>query len=334
MDILVDLVGLAIGIAALVWSADIFVGGSASLAQRLGVPPLIVGMVVIGFGTSMPEMLVSALSAIEGSPSIALGTAYGSNTANIGLILGVTAALAPVAVARSVTRRELPVLVAATALCWPLLSDGALSRMDALILLAAFVIAMAMNMRGQKGDELDGGREVTPNEASRASLGLLLLKVIGGLVILIGSSRLLVVSAIGLAKAIGVPDLVVGLTVVAVGTSLPELAASIAAVRRREHDLVIGNIIGSNLFNTLAVVGIACAISPMDDEASARTIADVCRRDLPFVCAATLLMGLFCIPRRRGSKALIGRWMGVALLFLYAAYVVVLVRPLAIGSGR
>lgn len=326
MGILADIVGLLIGFVALVWSADVFVDGSAALARRLGVPPLIVGMVVIGFGTSFPEMLVSALSALEGSPSIALGNAFGSCTANIGLILGLSAFLAPVAVARSVVRRELPVLVIATAICHFLLRDGSLSRVDGFALLAAFALAMAVNMGGSIAGRRDGNGDPAPGNAAAAPLGMTLLKVVGGLVVLAGSSRLLVVCAIGLAKALGVPDLVIGLTVVAIGTSLPELASAIAAVRRREHDLVTGNIIGSNLFNTLTVVGIASAIAPMRGDAASVTIADVLRRDLPFVWVATLLVALSCIPWRRGEPARIGRGMGMAMMLLYAVYVAVLLR--------
>lgn len=330
MDLLLYLAELIIGIAALVWSADVFVGGSAALARRLGVPSIVVGMVIIGFGTSMPEMLVSALSAMEGSPSIALGNAYGSNIANICLILGLTAALAPVAVPGTVLKREFPVLLVTTLVSWWMIAhDNAITRADAVAMLLLFAIAMAVNtLSGGQRHDADDEMKVEP--VGNGRLWALSLKVAGGLLVLIGSSRLLVLGAIGLAHAMGVPDLVIGLTIVAVGTSLPELASSIAAVRRREHDLVIGNIVGSNLFNTLAVVGIACAISPMDGESSAGTIATIWHRDLPFVCLATVLMGLFCIPRRRGG-AIIGRWMGIALLFLYAAYLAVLARPIAAG---
>lgn len=328
MEILGDIFGLVIGLVALMWSADVFVEGSAALARRLGVPPLIVGMVVIGFGTSLPEMLVSALSALEGSPSIALGNAFGSCTANIGLILGLSAFLAPVAIARSVVRRELPVLVVATAICHFLLRDGAFSRADGFALLAAFALAMAVNMAGSIAGRRDAQGESATGNAATAPLGMTLLKVIGGLVVLAGSSRLLVVCAIGLAKALGVPDLVIGLTIVAIGTSLPELASAIAAVRRREHDLVTGNILGSNLFNTLAVIGIASSIAPMEGNGASATIAAVLRRDLPFLWAATLLVGVSCIPRRRGARAFIGRGMGVAMMLLYAVYVVILMRAM------
>ena len=314
------LAGLAIGIALLVWSADLFVGNSASLARRLGLPPLLVGMFVIGFGTSLPEMMVSLISALEGNPSIALGNAYGSNIANIWLILGVTALLSPIAVADTVRLRDLPVLFFVTALAGVLLANGVISRLDALIMLVAFVAVCIWNMtHGAMMPEADdkGGKQ--------APLWKMLLGVVAGLVIVVASSRVLVVSAVGLAKAVGVPDLVVGLTVVAIGTSLPELASSIAAISRHEHDMALGNVIGSNLFNTLLVVGIAGVTRPIDGEGGASVINAVFHRDYPAMALATFLLALAC-RKPRGRAARIRRWEGGVFMALYIAYVVLLAK--------
>ncbi|MBP5543543.1 MAG: calcium/sodium antiporter [Kiritimatiellae bacterium] len=314
------LAGLAIGIAFLVWSADLFVGNSASLARRLGLPPLLVGMFVIGFGTSLPEMMVSLISALEGNPSIALGNAYGSNIANIWLILGVTALLSPITVADTVRRRDLPVLFFVTALAGVLLANGVISRLDALLMLVAFVAVCIWNMtHGAVMPEADD------KGVKQAPLWKMLLGVVAGLVIVVASSRLLVVSAVGLAKAVGVPDLVVGLTVVAIGTSLPELASSIAAISRQEHDMALGNVIGSNLFNTLFVVGIAGVTRPIDGEGGALVIKDVLHRDYPTMALATFLLAVAC-RKPRGRAARIDRWEGGLFLVLYIAYVALLAK--------
>ena len=314
------LAGLVIGIAFLVWSADLFVGNSASLARRLGLPPLLVGMFVIGFGTSLPEMMVSLISALEGNPSIALGNAYGSNIANIWLILGVTALLSPIAVADTVRLRDLPVLFFVTALAGVLLANGVISRLDALIMLGAFVAVCIWNMtHGAVMPEADD------DDRKQVPLWKMLLGVVAGLVIVVASSRVLVVSAVGLAKAVGVPDLVVGLTVVAIGTSLPELASSIAAISRQEHDMALGNVIGSNLFNTLLVVGIAGVTRPIDGEGGALVIKDVLHRDYPTMALATFLLAVACC-KSRGHAARIRRWEGGVFMALYIAYMVLLAK--------
>ena len=323
MDLLLDFLGLAVGIAVLVWSADIFVGGSAALARRCGMSSLLIGMVVIGFGTSMPEMLVSVLSAAEGSPSIALGNAYGSNTANIGLILGLTATLAPILVARSVFCRELPILLGATVISYALFFNGVITRIESVVLLVLFLGILCFNIYHGKRVPEDTANDA---EVKPMSLGKSLLMVVGGLVLLVGSSRLLVICAIGIARVLGVPDLIIGLTIVAVGTSLPELASSIAAIRKKEHDLVLGNIIGSNLFNTLAVVGLACVITPMTDGTDREAVHAVIVRDYPVVLALTVFLMVFCIPWRRGDKAVINRLEGAFLLLAYLGYLGWLIR--------
>ena len=323
MDFFLNLLGIAAGIAILVWSADIFVDGSVAFARRCGMSPLLIGMVIIGFGTSAPEMLVSVMAAIEHNPSIALGNAYGSNIANIGLILGLTAALAPITVQRSVVWREVPLLLFATAVAGAFLwRGGVISRTDAVAMLAIFLAIMVFNGvfgRGQQS-EADGAT------ARPVSLGRAIAMILAGLALLVGSSRLLVFCATNVARILGVPDLIIGLTIVAIGTSLPELASSIAAIRKHEHDLVIGNIVGSNLFNTLAVVGLACVISPMTAGAEKDAVLTIMRRDFPVVLAMTVFLWLTCIPWKRGCGAVIHRYEGLFLLFCFVAYMAWLVR--------
>lgn len=321
MEILLNLLGLAAGIAVLVWSADIFVDGSAAFAKRCGMSSLLIGMLIIGFGTSMPELLVSVLSALEGSPSIALGNAYGSNTANIGLILGLTALIAPVAVTRDVLKRQLPALISVVFVCGVLLINGTLSRFDAIIMLVFFVGFLIFSIKNNATAKI----EENDNVCKMMSLRKSLLLIFVGLALLIGSSRLLVICAIKIATILGVPDLIIGLTIVAIGTSLPELASSLAAIKKQEHDLAIGNVIGSNFFNTLAVVGLACVISPMTDDAARKTVHSILVRDYPVMTAITVMLLLCCIPFNREGKAIITRYEGAILLASFLAYVIWLI---------
>ena len=324
MPPLLPLLAVAAGLAALVWSADRFVDGAAASARLLGVPALLVGMIVVGFGTSAPELTVSAISAWEGNPSIALGNAWGSNICNLALILGVAAAIRPLAIRREALRFDLPVLFGSTALAWRLLADGAVSRADAWILLAAFAAWLVASVRRA----VRGGPtpDAAPGNAPGAGLTgrMAAFWTVAGLAVLVVSSRVLVWGAVELAHALGVSDLVIGLTVVAVGTSLPELASSIAAARKGADDLAVGNVIGSNLFNTLAVVGLAGAIRPMDAIAPA-----VSARDVPWTLFLTGLL-LFALPfpnvfAKAGGRRL-ERPGGLLLAVLYAAYLALLVR--------
>jgi cation:H+ antiporter len=309
------------GLALLVWSADRFVEGSSSTARHFGMPPLLIGMVIVGFGTSAPEMVVSALAASQGNPGLALGNAYGSNIANIALILGLTALISPLAIHSQVLRRELPILTAVTGLAAWQLWDGAITRTDALILLGVFGGLMAWTIRqGMKGKadalsmEMEQELEAHPMPLNRAIVWLSV-----GLILLIASSRILVWGAVEIAHGFGVSDLIIGLTIVAVGTSLPELASSIIATRKGEHDMALGNVLGSNLFNTLAVVGIAGTIHPMPVE------PDVLSRDI--LMMGTLTLSLFIIGYDfRGTGRRINRVEGTALVTAYIGYTVYLVR--------
>ncbi|AHF03277.1 sodium:calcium antiporter [Marichromatium purpuratum 984] len=307
-------VAVIAGLALLVWSADRFVEGAAATASHLGMPALLIGMVVVGFGTSAPEMVVSGFAAAQGNPGLALGNAYGSNITNIALILGITALLSPIAVHSRLLRRELPLLALITALAVYQLWDGELSRFDAWGLLAVFALVMGwtivQGMRG-RGDAL-GGEMAQELECHPLPLGRALWLLALGLVVLLASSRLLVWGAVEIAHGFGVSDLVIGLTIVAIGTSLPELASSIAAVRKGEHDLALGNVIGSNLFNTLAVVGIAGAIQPT------AIAPEVLSRDIPVMVLLTLSLFVFGYGWRRQGR--INRVEGTVLIGCYLTY--------------
>jgi len=312
--VLIASLAILAGLALLVWSADRFVEGSAATAGHFGMPPLLIGMVVVGFGTSAPEMVVSALAASQGNPGLALGNAYGSNITNIALILGITAVIAPIAVHSQVMRKELPILALVTLAAAWLLFDGELSRLDAAGLLVLFALLLGWSIWSgmRKTDdafatEMDAELAAHPMPIRKAILWLVV-----GLVLLIISSRVLVWGAVDLATRFGVSDLVIGLTIVAIGTSLPELASSIIAARKGEHDLALGNILGSNLFNTLAVVGIAGSIAPM------AVANEVLMRDIPVMVGLTL--ALFVLGYGFRGPGRINRVEGAGLLAVFVGY--------------
>jgi cation:H+ antiporter len=302
------------------------VTGAAATAQYFGMPPLLIGMVVVGFGTSVPEMLVSALAAMQGSPGIALGNAYGSNIANIALILGVTAVISPIMVHSAVLKKELPILTLVTAGSVWLISDLRISLIDALILLGVFAALMGWTIfEGirHNTDSLAGQMQARASEPA-LSIKRSVFWLIAGLFLLILSSRILVWGAVELARIFHVSDMIIGLTIVAVGTSLPELASSIIAARRNEHDIALGNVLGSNLFNTLAVVGIAGIIHPFTAEPA------VLFRDMPVMGGLTL--SLFIIGYGfRGRPGRINRVEGAVLLAVYLGYTLYLIRMAMTG---
>lgn len=314
------LLAVAFGLALLVWSADRFVEGSASVARHLGMPPLLIGMVIVGFGTSAPELTVSALASYQGNFGIALGNAYGSNITNIALILGLTALIRPIAIRSRVLRRELPILIAITVLAAWQMRDGAITRMDASVLLAVFAGLMAWTIwRGvQKKTDALGGQMERDMTVNAMPIRRAVFWIVSGLVFLIISSRFVVWGAVGIARGFGVSDLIIGLTIVAVGTSLPELASSLTAARKGEDDIALGNILGSNLFNTLAVVGIAGVIHPMS------VGPEVFSRDILVMTALTV--SLFVIGYGFWDPGRINRYEGGALLASYVGYTAYLVK--------
>jgi cation:H+ antiporter len=315
---LLALLAIAVGLVILVWSADRFVDGAAVTARHFNIPPLIIGMVIIGFGTSAPEMVVSALASWQGNPGIALGNAYGSNITNIALILGITALISPILVDSQVLRRTLPILTLVTILAaWQLLDDF-ISRADALILQGVFAAIMIWTVvQGRRDQQLAChdtlGQEVMAELDTRSMpLRKAVMWTVIGLLLLIVSSRILVWGAVSIAQGLGVSDLIIGLTVIAVGTSLPELASSVIAARKGEHDMALGNILGSNLFNTLAVVGIAGVIHPMG------VAHEVLTRDMTVMMGLTV--SLFVIGYGFRGQGRINRIEGLVLMSVYFAY--------------
>ena len=310
------ILAIVVGLGLLVWSADRFVEGAASTARYFGMPPLLVGMVIVGMGTSAPEMTVSVLAASQGSPGIALGNAYGSNITNIALILGLTALISPIIVHSQVVRKELPILMGVTLLAAWQLWDGDISRMDAIVLLLVFVALMAWTIwQGMRSKRDSLGQEIEA-ELSEHEMPIrhALMWTVIGLVVLIISSRLLVWGAVDIAQSLGVSDMIIGLTIVAVGTSLPELASSVIAARKGEHDIALGNIIGSNLFNTLAVVGLAGVIHPMAVD------AEVFSRDILVMIGLTFLLFVMAYAFNKQRSGRINRIEGGLLMLCYVSY--------------
>ncbi|KHT59120.1 calcium/sodium:proton antiporter [Alteromonas macleodii] len=305
---------ILIGLPVLLWSAGKFVGGAASVANHFGVSPLLIGMLIIGFGTSAPEIIVSVFAAIQGNSGIALGNAYGSNIANILLILGLTAIISPIAVKSEIIKKELPVLLGITFFAAWQVWDLNISKDDAFSLLGLFVLLLSWSIyHGMKGDkdaladEYD--EEINSNEGTVKTH---VMWLIAGLLLLVASSRMLVWGAVEVATFFGVSDTIIGLTVIAIGTSLPELASSLMAVKKGEHDLAIGNVIGSNMFNTLAVVGIAGTIQPM-------TVgSEFLYRDVMVMFASTIALFIFCIGIKRQGR--LNRLEGGAFVLAYTAY--------------
>ena len=326
---LLPIIAVVIGLVVLVWSADKFVDGAVGVARFCGMSTLLIGMVIVGFGTSAPEMVVSAISAMQDAPELALGNAYGSNIANIALILGVTAIISPVIVVRKALKRDLPILLAVTALSVILVSDGSIGRFDGIVLLLVFAGVMGFNIWNEIRQKSQAAETVEPefDSAEKPALGKSIMWLLVGLLLLVSSSRALVWGAVEIARALGVSDLLIGLTIVAVGTSLPELASSIAAARKGEDDLAFGNIIGSNLFNTLLVVGIAASIAPMDSFEPS-----VFNRDMPVMAVLTVLLLLFGLPVRKkridaGGHRIgrINRIEGATFLAIYVGYIGLLI---------
>lgn len=314
------------GLVLLVWSADKFVEGAAATAKHLGMPTLLIGMVIIGFGTSAPELAVSAMAASDGNPGLALGNGYGSNITNIALIVGLTAIIAPIAVHSQVIRKELPLLLVLTLIAGAQLLDGELSRLDGGVLLGVFAAVMGWSIyQGYQGkeDPLAGDTE-TEMIAHPMPLKSAIIWLVVGLVLLIVSSRILVWGAVTIAQSLGISDLIIGLTIVAIGTSLPELASALAAVKKNEHDLILGNILGSGIFNTLAVVGLAAVIKPLS------VAPEVLYRDWTLMFGLTLALLVMGFGLT-GWRKLISRVDGALLLLVYVGYTGYLFSTMAVS---
>jgi cation:H+ antiporter len=307
-----------LGFVLLVWGADRLVMGSAATARNLGISPLLIGLTIVGFGTSAPEILVSIIAAADGNPGIAVGNALGSNITNVALVLGITALITPLAIQSAVIRREIPILILIMFVNLMLMWDGVLTRLDGAVLLLGLTLMVGslihLGMRSRSTDPIiaEFDAEIRGDLTFTQSIGWTL---VGMLVLLIGA-RILVFGAVEMATAFGVSDLLIGLTVVALGTSLPELAASVVGALKGEHDIAVGNIIGSNMFNLLAVIGFAATITPMELPAA------VLERDFPMMAALILLLAAMGYEFEGHGR--INRVQGGALLFAYFGYLTTL----------
>lgn len=311
-----ELFAIGGGFVLLTWSADRFVSGASGIAFNLRVSPLIIGLTIVSLGTSAPEILVSVVAAMQGNAGLAIGNAIGSNIINTGLILGITAVIVPLGVHSSIIRRELPVMLLVMVVAFLLLLDGTLGRIDAVIMLTGmaailyWVVHIARRAHTQGADPISGefADEIPTDMPMGRSVFWL---VVAGLV-LIGSSRMLVWGAVSVAHSLGVSDLVIGLTIVALGTSLPELAASVASAFKKQHDIALGNIIGSNIFNILAVLGLPGLIDPGPVDAAVLT------RDFPVMLGLALLLFVMAYGWRGPGR--INRFEGAFLLTAFCGY--------------
>lgn len=323
---LIAAVAILAGFIILIWSADLFVDGAASIAENLGLSPIIIGLTIVSLGTSAPEVLVSVMAALTGSGTLAVGNAIGSNIANIGLVLAVTLLVAPLMVHGSCMKKEVPVLLIVTMGTGLLLLDGALSRLDGFLMIGALILLLYQMVRSQlKNKDLveEAEDEPLPHLKPKRAWFTFML----GLLLLVGSSRLLVYGAVVAAQELGVSELVIGLTIVAIGTSLPELAATLASAIRGHTEIALGNIIGSNLFNLLAVMSIPGMLAPM----SLRP--EILNRDYATMTFLTVFLSLAIYGSRYRSRsaeghAYIGRTVGVLLATFYALYYYVLHKTL------
>ena len=304
------------GVALLVWGADRFVDGSASVARNLRVPPLVIGLTIVSLGTSLPEMIVAAMAAMEGNNNLGIGNVMGSNIANIGLVLGTTALILPLTVKSMTLKREMPVLFLITFLMFALIADGELSTTDGAVLAIGLLMMLGWIVRIGLHDRHDPMvEEFTESLPEEMSMSRSVIWFIIGLVLLIVSSRMVVWGAVEIARFMGVSDLIIGLTIVAIGTSLPELVASIASALKDEADLAIGNVIGSNMFNSLAVLAMPGLIAP------GRFMPEALLRDFPIMLGFTIALFVVCFGLKLGR---INRIEGGLLVSAYGGYLYLL----------
>lgn len=325
---LLSLLALLIGFVLLVWSADRFVDGAAATASHFGVPSLLIGILIVGFGTSAPEMLVSAMAALDGNPDLALGNALGSNIINTGLVIGLTALIAPLTVHSGIIKKELPLLLSICFILGFFLIDFSLTRTESALLLLGFIGLLGWSVYSSIKAQGDSFGEAISNEMESQAkpLKTALIWLALGLTVMIASSRLLVWAAVEIATLLGISDLIIGLTIVALGTSLPELAASVIAARKGEHDIALGNIVGSNMFNLLAVVGIAGVIQPL-----ANITPAVLYRDwFSMVCLIFLLL---ITAFGFGQHGRINRIEGAMLIVVFFAYNTYLIQSVLSTNG-
>ena len=300
---------LIFGIVVVLKSADWLTNGAVGLATKLGISPIVIGLTIVAIGTSMPEFFVSIVSAIKGTPDLAVGNIVGSNIFNVLLIVGVAATVAPIAIQRATVRRDIPIAIVASIMLTFMMFDDNISRIDALILFAAFIAFIWITLRNSKNDanEKDASTEkVIPTWKS-------VLFIIFGLVGLVLGSNIFVDNASSLAHGWGISDAVIGLTIVAGGTSLPELATSAVAARKGDSGIAIGNVLGSNVFNILMILGLTGIISPMH-------IQNITYIDMAVMVISMALFWLFSFTKLR-----VERWEGCVLIACFLGYITWLV---------
>jgi len=307
------------GLVVLVWSADRFVNGAVSTARNFGMSPMLIGLTIVAFGTSAPEMIVSGTAALSDASNLAVGNAIGSNIANIGLVLGITALVSPIPLKAIVLKREFPILVITSLLVAILFLDYHLGYLDGIVMIVLLAASMFFLTRNNlDAPEILEEIDEIPSESTAKAITELVIS----LALLLGSSKLLVWGASGVASDLGVSELIIGLTIVAIGTSLPELAASVASALKGHHDIALGNIVGSNLFNLLAVLPIPALLNPV-------TLGEeVLLRDYSVMLALTIALAAFgYIMQKKGR---LGRRVGISLLTAYFGYMFLLYQSLSL----
>jgi cation:H+ antiporter len=327
MGIYLSAVYIVFGFAGLIWSADRFVLGASTTARNLGVSPLVIGLTIVAFGTSAPEIFTSATASLQGSPRIAIGNAIGSNIANLGIVLAITVLIHPIEIPLSLMKKELPALLGVSAICFVIFADFTLNYFDGVLLLFLAVVFLWRILKNLQVHEIDEEGEVgtiiNPKEISEDFIGEMstakaLALLFFGLILLIISANILVEGARSVATTLGISELIIGLTVMAIGTSLPELATSMTSALKGHYDLVLGNIIGSNIMNILLVLPVPALISPVVIQPVVLT------RDYATMMIITLGCAYFLYMRSR-KKQRIGRVAGTVLLTIYIAYTALLI---------
>lgn len=311
------ILGLLGGIVGLAWGADRFVDGASSLAKRLGISPLFIGLTLVSLGTSLPELLVTLTATLSDLPDVAVGNVVGSNISNIALILGTTAIVRPLTIHSRLLVTEFPLLLLISGSFWLAAFGGQINRLEGLGLIIGLVLFLLWMARSAKKESSDPmvSEAVQLTEGRIETVSGSLAAVLTGMIALVVGSRLLVWGGVGVAHAFGIPELVIGLSLVALGTSLPELATTLAGALKGEDDIAVGNIIGSNIFNCLAIVGVPATIKPMIVHETAMA------RDFPVMMALTLLLGPIFYPFNRSGVGVVNRLEGLLLLTAYFTYI-------------
>lgn len=305
---------ILVGIVLVLWGADRLTDGAVAVAEKMKMPQIVIGLTIVAMGTSMPEFCVSLVSALKGTTDLAVGNIVGSNIFNTLLIVGVSAWVAPMTILKSTVRKDIPFALFASIILFIMCLDGNISRLDAGILFVLFLVFMYVTLKGTKTKEDDTTAKTEPIEDNKKPMAawLSIVWIIVGLACLIGGSNLFVEGATKVAEHIGVSEAVIGLTIVAGGTSLPELATSVVSARKGNSGIAIGNVLGSNVFNILAILGVTGVITPMH-------LQGITMLDLSMMVVSTLLVWLFSF-----TKYKIARWEGIVLTIVFIGYMVVL----------